>query len=93
MALEDNPKQDFLGDLYTSLNLHQHQKGQFFTPYHVCEFMAEVQLVGDFETQVEQKGYISVSDSACGAGALLIAFANSAKAHGINYQKKVLFVA
>lgn len=93
MALEDNPKQDFLGDLYTSLNLHQHQKGQFFTPYHVCEFMAEVQLVGDFETQVEQKGYISVSDPACGAGALLIAFANSAKAHGINYQKKVLFVA
>ena len=33
------------------------------------------------------------SDPACGAGALLIAFANSARAHGVNYQEKVLFVA
>ncbi|MCC2817230.1 SAM-dependent methyltransferase [Lachnoclostridium pacaense] len=36
---------------------------------------------------------MSVSDPACGAGALLIAFANSAREHGFNYQEKVLFVA
>lgn len=93
MAFEDNPKQDFLGNLYTALNLNQHQKGQFFTPYHICEFMAEVQNGGDLKAEVEKKGFISVSDPACGAGALLIAFANSAKAHGVNYQEKVLFVA
>lgn len=93
MAFEDNPKQDFLGNLYTTLNLNQHQKGQFFTPYHICEFMAEIQNGGDLKEEVEQKGFISVSDPACGAGALLIAFANSAKAHGVNYQEKVLFVA
>lgn len=93
MAFEDNPKQDFLGNLYTALNLNQHQKGQFFTPYHICEFMAEVQNGGDLKSEVEKKGFISVSDPACGAGALLIAFANSARAHGVNYQEKVLFVA
>ena len=93
MAFEDNPKQDFLGNLYTTLNLNQHQKGQFFTPYHICEFMAEVQNGRDLKADVEQKGFISVSDPACGAGALLIAFANSARAHGVNYQEKVLFVA
>lgn len=93
MAFEDNPKQDFLGNLYTTLNLNQHQKGQFFTPYHICEFMAEIQNGGDLKEEVEQKGFMSVSDPACGAGALLIAFANSAKAHGVNYQEKVLFVA
>ena len=93
MAFEDNPKQDFLGNLYTALNLNQHQKGQFFTPYHICEFMAEVQNGGDLKSEVEKKGLISVSDPACGAGALLIAFANSARAHGVNYQEKVLFVA
>lgn len=93
MAFEDNPKQDFLGNLYTELNLNQHQKGQFFTPYHICEFMAEIQNGGDLKSEVEQKGFISVSDPACGAGALLIAFANSARAHGVNYQEKVLFVA
>ena len=93
MAFEENPKQDFLGNLYTALNLNQHQKGQFFTPYHICEFMAEVQNGGDLKAEVEKKGFISVSDPACGAGALLIAFANSARAHGVNYHEKVLFVA
>lgn len=93
LALEENPKQDFLGNLYISLNLNQHQKGQFFTPYHICEFMAEVQIGEDLQAEVEKKGFISVSNPACGAGALLIAFANSAREHGFNYQEKVLFVA
>ncbi|XBX07592.1 N-6 DNA methylase [Enterocloster clostridioformis] len=93
MALEENPKQDFLGELYISLNLNQHQKGQFFTPYHICEFMAEVQIGEELLAEVEKKGYISVNDPACGAGAMLIAFANSARKHGFNYQEKVLFVA
>lgn len=34
-----------------------------------------------------------MNDAACGAGAMLIAFANVAKKHGINYQKQVLFIA
>lgn len=93
MALDENPKQDFLGDIYISLNLNQHQKGQFFTPYHISEFMAEVQISEDLQAEVEKKGFISVSDPACGAGSLLIAFANSAREHGLNYQEKVLFVA
>ena len=40
-ALERNPDQDFLGKLYMSLELGNHWKGQFFTPYDVCECMAE----------------------------------------------------
>lgn len=31
-ALELNPDQDFLGELYMELNLGNHWKGQFFTP-------------------------------------------------------------
>lgn len=94
LALSDNPEQDFLGSLYHYLNLQQEQKGQFFTPYHICEFMSELQFAGDEKAEkLEEKGYISVNDPACGAGAMLIAFANVARKHGINYQKQVLFVA
>lgn len=94
LALEENPEQDFLGSLYHHLELHQEQKGQFFTPYHICEFMSEIQFAGhEKEELLQEKGYISVNDPACGAGAMLIAFANVAKKHGINYQKQVLFVA
>jgi len=93
-ALADNPKQDFLGSLYHRLNLQQHQKGQFFTPYHIAEFMSEVNFAGDdLSDDLTEKGYISVSDPACGAGVMLIAFANSCVQHKLNYQQRVLFIA
>lgn len=43
-ALERNPDQDFLGRLYMSLELGNHWKGQFFTPYDVCRCMAELTI-------------------------------------------------
>jgi hypothetical protein len=96
LGLESNPEQDLLGTLYHRLHLEQEQKGQFFTPYHISHFMAEVQMVDqDLESKKEQKekDYITVSDPACGAGAMLIAFANVAREHKLNYQRDVLFVA
>ncbi|MEK5162046.1 N-6 DNA methylase [Paenibacillus sp. FSL R5-0527] len=91
-ALDADPEQDFLGNLFMQLELGSHWKGQFFTPYSLCRAMGEMQA-GDIKTLVECKGYISVNDPACGAGALLIAFANAARSKGVNYQNHVLFVA
>ena len=94
MAFKENPEQDFLGELYHRLNLQQHQKGQFFTPYHICEFMSEIQMIDqEVEGKSEEKEFITVSDPACGAGAMLIAFANVARKHKINFQTEVLFYA
>lgn len=94
LALEDNPEQDFLGEMYAGLELSQHQKGQFFTPYHISEFMAEIQC-GDTEQseEIQKKGYVSVHDPACGSGIMLMAFANCMRKHGFPYQEKVLFIA
>lgn len=91
-ALEENPKQDFLGGLFMKLQLGSHWKGQFFTPYHVCELMARVNL-DHIKGTVEQSGYVTVNDCACGAGATLIAAANVMKANKVNYQNHALFVA
>ncbi len=78
LALEDNPEQDFLGSLYHDLNLQQEQKGQFFTPYDISRFMAEIPFAGNnAKEELDRKGHISVNDPACGAGAMLIAFANA----------------
>lgn len=41
LALEEKPEQDFLGSIFMSLNLGDGHNGQIFTPYHVCELMAE----------------------------------------------------
>jgi len=92
MALEENTEQDFLGKMYMELGLYSHWKGQFFTPYHVCKFMAAINVGEHTKKEIKEKGYISVCDPACGAGALLIAYANELKNRGINYQQTTLFV-
>lgn len=96
MALEKNPEQDFLGSIFMSLNLGNGKNGQFFTPYHVCELMAEITM-DDTVQKVEQDGYISINDPSCGAGATLIAGINAARKKlekaNINYQNHLLVVA
>lgn len=74
-ALKNNPEQDFLGSLYMELGLGSHWSGQFFTPYHVCECMAEITF-GNPLDELKDKPYITVNDPCCGGGALLIAAAN-----------------
>lgn len=91
--LERDPNQDFLGELFMALNLGNEWKGQFFTPYSVCRAMAAMTFSGDTPGRIEQQGWVSVNDPACGAGALLIAFANECAAQKVNYQTSVLFVA
>lgn len=93
--LDRNPDQDFLGELFMALELGNEWKGQFFTPYSVCRAMAAMTYGEDLKAKIEQQGWVSVNDPACGAGALLIAFANECRRPGkdINCQTSVLFVA
>lgn len=93
VELERCPEQDLLGELFMSLGLSNEWKGQFFTPYHVCRMMAAMVLGNITKEQIEKQGWTSVNDPACGAGALLVAYANECKRLEINYQTSVLFVA
>lgn len=92
MSLEDNPEQDFLGEMYMAVGMGNSRAGQFFTPYHVCELLANLARLQDIKDQIEKDGYAMVNDCACGAGATLIAAANACRKVGIDYQRKVVFV-
>ena len=94
MELEDCPDQDLLGELFMALELGNANNGQFFTPYDVCRAMASISN-DNLKARIERDHWISVNDPACGAGALLVAFANECRRPGvdINYQTSVLFVA
>ena len=92
MALEENPEQDFLGEMFSGLDLHNEWRGQFFTPYHVGSFMAAINIESAKE-ELKQKEYITVNDCCCGAGCLLVAFANEARKAKIDFQNRVVFVA
>ena len=70
-ALEEEPH-DFLGDCFMANDMGSEYKGQFFTPYHVSKFMAEITL-GDVTRLVEAHGYVSISEPCSGAGGMIIA--------------------
>ena len=96
LALEENSEQDFLGSMFMNLNLGNEHNGQFFTPYHVSQLMADVTIV-DIVSEIKSKGYISIHDPCCGAGAMLIASANVAKERlekeGLNFQNHIFIAA
>ena len=81
-SLEREPEQDFLGEMFMALELGSHWKGQFFTPYSLCKMMAKINIQ-DVEEKIAQKGYVSINDPACGAGATLIAARNALSLAGI----------
>lgn len=88
LGLEQAP-QDFLGQVFMSLNLGSQANGQYFTPYSVSKFMAEINF-----TEIERfksNRLITLSEPCCGSGALIIAFAQTLREHNINYQQN-LFV-
>jgi type I restriction-modification system DNA methylase subunit len=91
MAFEQEGFADILGEMYMQLDFGNQSKGQFFTPYHVCRFMAKVSAE-DPSDEIKKNGFISVNDPCCGSGALLVAFAENCVDNKINYQQNVLFV-
>lgn len=92
-ALEANPFQDFLGDLYMQLDMGNSALGQFFTPYTVSYAMAESSFdEKNARAELSQKGYISVLEPAVGGGANVIAFCEVLKKQDINYQKQCVIV-
>lgn len=95
MALEENPEQDFLGEMFMDLRLNNEELKQIFTPYHVCQLMADITM-DSLVAQVEKQGYVSFNDCCCGAGATLIAAINSARHKledaELNFQNHILVI-
>lgn len=84
-SLEGGHK-DALGNIFEAMQLADHWKGQFFTPYEVSCMMAKMLLSGA-AAEIEQKGFITLMEPAAGAGGMVIAAASALLNEGINYQQ------
>lgn len=84
---------DILGEIYMQLELGNSRIGQYFTPHHICELMAEITLMTDLavsdnvDEEVAKKGFVTISEPASGSGATIIAAMMSLQRRGLNYQR------
>ena len=83
---------DFLGEICSSLELTNERAGQFFTPYTISTAMAAT-MMGDVKQQVQDKGIITISDPASGAGGILIAAAHEVAKQKIDPRSHIQFHA
>ena len=65
---------DFLGAIFMELELGDNFRGQYFTPYSVQCLIARMLIPGIQDT-IRREGIVTVSDPACGAAGMLIAYA------------------
>ncbi len=91
-CVEDKLLDDILGQIFHELGLHNHWKGQYFTPMTVCNAMGEITLQ-DPEKIIEERGYITVGEPCVGSGAMVLGMANALENRGYDYQKQMLVQA
>ena len=94
VVYDNGPFNDNLGEIFMQCDLKNKHTAQFFTPYHISEFMARVIID---ETLVKEKiaddGILTVSDPCCGGGGMLIAALEVLKSLGVNYARNCFMEA
>ena len=76
--METQPYEDVIGEYYMEMAISakgQQWSGEFHTPKSVCDLMAKLTM-GDMAT-VPAVGPITVCEPACGAGAMILSFAEA----------------
>jgi type I restriction-modification system DNA methylase subunit len=94
-ALEEKAQahqpEDILGRIFHKLELHNRYKGQFFTPQHVSDVMATITCTPEsLKKNIAHKGYVRVSDPACGSGVMLTSMCKAMTKEGFNYCTQLL---
>lgn len=87
MLLDKKPA-DILGQLYMNMALGDPNKGQFFTPDPISQFMSKC-VIGELDKLLENKPFVTLSEPACGAGGLILAYAQEMIRQGHNPADKL----
>ena len=81
---------DILGPLFMDLGCGD--KGQFFTPQHVCAMMGKM-VLSENDKIIIENGFITVSEPCCGAGAMVLGFAQAMQENGYDYNRQMVVTA
>jgi len=85
--------QDFLGQCYMRLEISNERAGQFFTPYDVSLLIARMQLDDAEQMIVDNGGWFTLLEPACGSGGMVIAAAQVLQEKNIHAETAMYFEA
>lgn len=80
---------DILGEIYMEAGCGSKRTGQFFTPFHISELMARIQIPAD----ISEDNPFMLQEPSVGGGGMVIAVVRDLKNRGINYQKCMKVIA
>lgn len=80
---------DHLGEIYMQLPHGGEGMGQFFTPYSLSKTLTAMSAP-NLEEWAENGRILTVHEPSVGAGGMIIAFVETAREQGVNYQRQVL---
>ena len=90
IVLMDAEPRDILGSLYMELDLGNTNNGQFFTPHEISLLLAKLAYGDVLENMADSpKPFITLSEPACGAGGMVLAFVNEMRKKGVNPSEKL----
>lgn len=72
---------DILGEVWNNLGLYNKYKGEFYIPYEISMVISRLSFM-EKEEKLRKNKTLSVTDAACGSGAMLIAFISCMKNNG-----------
>lgn len=76
---------DILGSVFHDLELHNHWRGQYFTPTALAEAMARMTIQADMlRDSVSRRGFFTMCEPTCGAGVMILAAAKAVRDEGFD---------
>lgn len=91
LTLENTGLRDVLGETFHELELHNKYKGQFFSPFHLCEMMGDIAIGG--EPELNENGYMTICEPCSGSGAMVLGAARSMQKAKMDFQRKMVVLA
>ena len=88
-ALTDSMS-DVLGEIYMESGMGSKYTGQFFTPFHLSELCARLDLETD---KLPESGRINLHEPSCGGGGMIIAACKVLHEAGFDFQRRLDVVA
>lgn len=83
MLLEIEAEDQF-SKIFGELQISNKHMGQFFTPWHVCYLSAKLNVDSSLKEKVAESGFVTMQEPCCGAGGMVLAFAQACQDEGVN---------